>query len=128
MRVILLLVLVLFSAVSRGQDYVAYHQQLNEAKLLAVNGEFGAATQLFEITFREFDFKYARDCVHAVETATLARDTALLNYFIQCGLKQGIPLSYFQEKAGLEWFVKTDSWADLLMSADSLSQLYKGSI
>ncbi|MGB1319135.1 MAG: hypothetical protein ACPG5W_13035, partial [Flavobacteriales bacterium] len=128
MKLLPISLLVLSFLQGKAQDFVEYYQQLNEAKLLAVNGKFEASSQLFELTFREFDFKYARDCIHAVETAALTTDTALLGYLIQTSLRQGISVSYFEEKDGLEWFRKTESWVEALMRADSLHQVYEGSV
>jgi hypothetical protein len=127
MRIVLIILFVLASIHGRSQNYVVYYQQLNEAKLLAVNGEFEASSQLFQITFQDFEFRFARDCVHAVETASRTTDTTLLDYFIQCGLKQGIPIQFFKEKNDLEWFRHTENWVEVLMNTDSLNQVYKGS-
>ena len=35
---------------------------------------------------------------------------------------------YFEEKNGLEWFRRTESWADVLMNADSLNHVYQSSV
>lgn len=128
MRALLIILSVLASFQGMSQDYVEYYQQLNEAKLLAVKGDLVAASRFFEITFKDFEFRFARDCVHAVETAALTTDTSLVSYFIHCGLKQGIPSKYFEEKNGLEWFRRTESWADVLMNADSLNHVYQSSV
>lgn len=125
MRFLVFLFLGLSSLLASGQNYIEYHSQLNKAKLLAAGGQVEASCQLFKLTFEAYEFRYARDCVHAVEIAAHANDTSRTFFFLETGLKQGIPLSYFQDKDGLNWVRDTDDWLKLEASANSLRVGYE---
>ena len=127
MRALLIILSVLASFQGMTQNYVEYYQQLNKAKLLAVTGQHESSAQLFALTFQAFEFRFARDCVHAVEVASLTTDTSLVGYFVSCGLSQGIPLTYYENKEQLAWFRNTNNWVDLNHKADSLQSVYQGS-
>lgn len=124
----LVFLMVCFGSVCSAQDYVAYHTQLKEAKLLAVKGNTAEAAELYYLTFEEFEFRFARDCIHAVEIAAAASDTGLTAFFVEAGLRQGIPIAFYQQKATLNWFRKTENWLQVGAKADSLHQVYLQSI
>lgn len=128
MRLVISLLFILFSVQASGQNYVDYHRELNKAKLLAVGGQFKAAAELTKLTFEAYEFRYARDCVHGIQMAAKTSDTLLVQFFVEAGLKQGIPLSYLRRMSELNWFKATESWRWIEQNADSLEKIYNSSI
>lgn len=126
--IILIVVLVLNQLSVGAQNYINYHKQLNEARLISVKGKHQAAAELFELTFDEFEFRFARDCVHAIQIASKTTDTTLLQFFVEAGIKQGIPLNYLSQMPELTWFRATANWSLVVQSADSLHNIYQSNI
>ena len=122
--IILIVVLILIQYSVWAQNYIDYHKQLNEARLITVKGKHQAAAELFELTFDEFAFRFARDCVHGIQIAAKTTDTTLLQFFVEAGLKQGIPLNYLSQMPELSWFRATENWRLVAASADSLHNVY----
>ena len=46
-----------------GQNYIKYHQQIKQARLLSVQASFQESSALYQQTFEQFDFAFARDCI-----------------------------------------------------------------
>ena len=118
---------VLFTEVS-GQNYINYYHQINAARLKAVNGQLLTAARIYHRTFETYDFEFARDCINAVETACAAKHDSLTSYFIECGLRRGIPIEYFAKKKALDVFRKTPDWNKLKERAHRLRTEYLNSL
>jgi hypothetical protein len=93
-----------------------------------VDGQFEAAAALTKLTFEAYEFHYARDCIHGIQIAAKTSDTMLVQFFVEAGLKQGIPLSYLSQMSELNWFKTTDNWHLIEQNADSLKKIYNSRI
>ncbi|MEM6265120.1 MAG: hypothetical protein AAGI38_21610 [Bacteroidota bacterium] len=121
---------VLFFAIHNclGQDILAYYAQINKARLLAVEAKYEQAARAYKQAFETIDVGFARDCVHAVEVSSMAGNDSLTYYFIRCGLSRGIPISYFDQKAGLGNVRSSPFWPMIQEEAHALQEAYELSI
>lgn len=109
-------------------DYFEYYQQVNKAKLLAAENQNDEAARLYKTTFEKFPFRFARDCVNAVEISSVTPNDSATAYFMAAALKQGIPLAYFAQSPKLANFRATENWKELSDKAASFRQTYEASI
>lgn len=129
MKFLLLIIAIILSQHSIAQaNYFEYYQEINKGRLLATDGEYEKATQTYKSIFENFPFRFARDCVNAVEISSLTAIDSATAYFIGCALKQGIPFAYFRDNPKLEAFRTTERWEKLKTKAKGFHQAYEASL
>lgn len=115
-------------SVAFGQNYLGYYQQVNKAKLLAVDSNYLQSALLYQKTFEAYDFEFARDCIHAVEVAAILNQETLTAYFIKCALKRGVPISYFDQIPELAPFRSSPYFSIIQDSALVYQQEFQSNI
>ncbi|UTW65737.1 hypothetical protein KFE94_13905 [bacterium SCSIO 12643] len=128
MKGILTIVLSFCFSIIFGQNYLRYYLQVNEAKLLAVDSNYLQSALLYQKTFEEYDFEFARDCIHAVEVAAVLKQDSLTAYFLKCDLKRGVPISYFDREPELEEFRSSTYYSAINDSALRYRQEFESGI
>lgn len=118
----------IFIQTAFGQNYIDYYKGVSEAQQEAADSNYSNALEIYYNTFEQYTFRFARDCYNAVEISALTTDSAKMNYFIRCSLKQGIPISVFKNASFLEEYRETKHWAGVIKSSDSLFHIYSSSI
>jgi len=127
---LLLLILILVSgsylsiADTLEPVYLTYFRATKKARVLALNGEYDASIRLLRTTFEQFDFEYARDCIHGVEIAAIDNNDSALKYFMVCAMKRGVPFSFFQEHAALNSYAGKPFWQTLEERSARLYEKY----
>ncbi|MEM6378635.1 MAG: hypothetical protein AAF705_10485, partial [Bacteroidota bacterium] len=111
-----------------GQDYNVYYQGINQARLHLIEGDFPQAVASYQQVFEDFEFAFARDCYHAVETAVLAKDTIQLSYFLKRAMRQGVPWSFLLSSAVPAHYHNQPFLQVIKQQRDSLEQLYRSNI
>ncbi|WP_020536740.1 hypothetical protein [Lewinella cohaerens] len=128
MKLILQIAFVFVPVLSIAQDYIDYYSSINDAKRRVLEGEYDTALVIYKQTFETFEFEYARDCVNAAEVAAFLNEHESTNYFLECSLRIGVPLTFFEEKEKYEEFRKTDYWIQLVVASAMLHREYLGAI
>lgn len=128
MRLVLSFLSLLAFYPSTGQNYVHYHNQINQANLLALNGDFAAASLQYKNTFDQYDFEFARDCINALEVSSKTNHDTLTAFFARCALRRGVPLSFLIKLKALDTFRYTANWQEVVMETESLHEQYLQSI
>lgn len=128
MKLIIQIAFVFIPVLSIAQDYIDYYSNINEAKRRVLEGEYDTALVIYKQTFQTFEFEYARDCVNAVELAAFVNEHEFTNFFLECSLRRGVPLTFFAEKEKYEAFRETVYWLPLAEAAERLHREYLGTI
>lgn len=86
------LILFLFSAVTLlGQpNYLAYHQQIQEAESLLLKEEFAAALESYEKVFEAYPFVFKRDYAIAFQVALVQGEKEKASLFLQRAIQGGL--------------------------------------
>jgi hypothetical protein len=111
-----------------GQNYLDYYNQINKAKLLVVDSNYSESVLVYQKTFDDYGFEYARDCINALEISFLTSQDSLTGYFMECALKRGVPISYFINNKKLTVFKTTQYWDLLVQNAPTLNEEYQTQI
>ena len=91
-----------------------------------VNG--GVLTNANNVFNEEYDFEFARDCINAIEISATLDHNTLTFYFLQCALKRGIPISYFDGKPELKNFRLTQYYSSILDSSSIFKKEFDSNI
>lgn len=104
--------------------YLNYFRATKKARVLALHKEYDASIRILRATFEQFDFEYARDCIHGVEIAALDQNDSALKYFMVCAMKRGVPFSFFEEHEALGSYTSKMFWLKLQERSGALHNTY----
>ncbi|MEN0049746.1 MAG: hypothetical protein AAF806_21980, partial [Bacteroidota bacterium] len=110
------------------KDYLIYHQLINQAERYLSNEDFLAAQKLYNSTFQQFDYVFAKDYVIATQIAWLNQDTTQTTEWIGKAIKSGYPCECFSNIPVMNSFLVTPNWQQTQSRADSLRRIYLASI
>jgi len=90
-RFYIFFVLLLFFLKGFSRDYTFYYRQTQLAEENLLNEQFKLALKHYDSAFQSYDFRFARDCFIAAQTAAYLKDNRLtynyLSYCLQDGIK-----------------------------------------
>ncbi|MEM8528864.1 MAG: hypothetical protein AAGG68_29785 [Bacteroidota bacterium] len=110
------------------KDHLTYHQFINRAENHLVNEGFFTAQKLYDSTFQQFDYVFAKDYVIATQVAWQNRDTTQTTAWMEEAIKAGYPCSCFSNIPVMETFLETILWQRIQGRSDSLRRQYLASI
>lgn len=116
------------SNVLSGQDFSAYYQLTQQARAAAALEDYAQAQELYQSAFDNFDFEFARDCIHAAELSAHLQDTLATIDFCRLAVRRGVHTSYLEENIRIAPMLSGMRWENLKSEAESLQQLYEEGI
>lgn len=111
-----------------AQNYVDYHTSINEAREKVYQGTYQVALQIYQDVFKQFEFRFARDCVNAAELAAYLERDETTAYFVAAALQGGIPLSFFLSQERFKKFRRSSFWSDITAAANGWFAAYENSL
>ena len=111
-----------------SQDYYAYYEFVKKGRGFVAEEDYEAALEAYEACFESFDFVFARDCIHALQVASVLKDKDAQLSFSARALRQGVPLTFLEKMEVLKGFRASTYWDSLLQAEDSLVLQYQSTI
>lgn len=107
-----------------SQNYLPYHNLVNEAETLIAVKDFNGALVLYEQLIRDYDFIFLRDIKVAAQLAYYLekQETSLL--FIRKGFQMGWELKKFKNEAFFKGLQKDVAWKELELEYEALHNQY----
>jgi hypothetical protein len=113
---------------AHSKDYTFYYRQTQLAEECVLNEQFATALKHYDSAFKDYDFKFARDCFIAAQTAAyIERDSATFKYLSYC-IRAGIKAGCIGNRKIFEHFIRTQYWTRLMGIAPELWRQYLSSI
>ncbi|MEL6669843.1 MAG: hypothetical protein AAFP08_12785 [Bacteroidota bacterium] len=111
-----------------GQSYAGYYELIREAKTAIISENYLQAQENYRTAFDNYEFEFARDCIHAAELSAFLQDSAATFDFCRLALRRGVPLSYLEGNPRIIPILRGVLLGDLRSEAEDLHQAYLASV